>query len=320
MKLNITKADLQKIAFPPSLPPAAFSVRCCWEHIHADSTSTQLTTAIPEALQGRTLHMLRTIVQTIMESLQLEGAQSQQPQTGELSFWVLLVSQAGLATSFSSLLNRTSGLPHKLCTCSPRNQIAHNLLISLAWPRNQGPQHFRRALGLEVVRKICQPKSLAYPIQESHSSSHIPTYCSAPQSTSLTVFLQIRGHVGALLPRFILAPSTGTVRTTACTTTLCSFGAVCPWLSDIDSCIADASRDGCSPRGRQIGSGMGRMIDTSCKVLFCQSFVILLVVNPNHSAIASPQSYVMPNVHQIFHPFATTFSNSILRAVCIPSA
>lgn len=159
--------------------------------------------------------------------------------------------------------------------------------------------------------------SNAYPI---HSSSHVPTYCSAPQSTSLKVFLQSRGHLGALLPHFILAPSIGTIRTTACTTALCSFGAVCPWLSDIDSCIADANGDGCPPTARQIGSGMGRMIDTSCKFLFCQSFVILLVVNPNHSAIALPQSYVMPNVYQIFHPFATTFTNSILRAVRIPSA
>jgi len=138
--------------------------------------------------------------------------------------------------------------------------------------------------------------------------------------TSLKVFLQSRGHLGALLPHFILAPSIGTIRTTACTTALCSFGAVCPWLSDIDSCIADANGDGCPPTARQIGSGVGRMIDTSCKFLFCQSFVILLVVNPNHSAIALPQSYVMPNVYQIFHPFATTFTNSILRAVCIPSA
>lgn len=78
--------------------------------------------------------MLKTIVQTneAMESLQLEGTQSQQAQSGELSSRVLLISQAGLAASFSSLLNRVSGLPHRLCTCNPRNQIAHNLLISLA--------------------------------------------------------------------------------------------------------------------------------------------------------------------------------------------
>lgn len=147
--------------FSPSLPSAAFSVvRCCWEHIRADSTSTQLTTAITEAintwlaLPGRTLHTLKTIVQTneAMKSLQLEGTQSQQAQTGELSSRVLLISQAGLAASFSSLLNRVSGLPHRLCTCNPRNQIAHNLLISLAWPRNQGPQYFRSTLGFSVPK------------------------------------------------------------------------------------------------------------------------------------------------------------------------
>lgn len=91
------------------------------------------------ALQDRTLHALKTVVQTNegIESLQLEGTQSQQPQTEKLSSLVSLASQAGLATLLSSLrrwhcgcLSSPTKLPPSLLwRHTPSYQLAH---ISLA--------------------------------------------------------------------------------------------------------------------------------------------------------------------------------------------
>lgn len=61
------------------------------------------------------------------------------------------------------------------------------------------------------------------------------------------------------------------------------------------------------------------MTDTTCKFLFCQSPATLLVVKPNHPAIALPQSYMMPNVYQAFQ-LPTALTNSFLWVVHIPSA
>lgn len=76
----------------------------CRQHRHPPHNSQYWSHPMRLALQDRTLHALKTIVQAneAIKSLQLEGAESQQPQTGESGSLALLLSQAGAAARLGS--------------------------------------------------------------------------------------------------------------------------------------------------------------------------------------------------------------------------
>lgn len=136
----------------------------CRQHRHPTHELHYWSYHMQLALQDRTLHALKTVVQTNegIESLQLEGTQSQQPQTEKLSSLVSLASQAGLATLLSSLrrwhcgcLSSPTKLPPSLLwRHTPSYQLAH---ISLAWLKKKkkilkkwGPQYSKSSLGFSV--------------------------------------------------------------------------------------------------------------------------------------------------------------------------
>lgn len=150
-----------------------------------------------------------------------------------------------------------------------------------------------------------QPQPLSHPLLCSLS----PHLCRFP--------LGAENVLEPPFPYFSLALSTGNTKTTACTLLHWCCLSLARWHWALYS---DAVGDGCPHTARGIGSGMGRMIDAACKFLFCQSFTALFAVKPNHSAIALPQSYMMPSVYQTFHLIATMFADSTPRVVQIPSA